>query len=473
MMSNSRAGAPGPTETERLRSLDRDHVWHPYSMAHDYMAGRPLVIERGEGVHLIDSEGRRYLDIGSSLGVNIHGHRRPELDAALVAQVGRIAHTTLYGMTHPGAAELAERLARLAPGDIDRVLFVESGSSAVETAMKMAFSYWAFNGQPQRTKFVSMDGAFHGDTLGAIGVGQLGVLQDFYAPLVIRASAFAQPYCYRCPIGRNADTCTLDCVDSLDEILRREGDEVAAVLVEPRVQNVSGMVVAPDGHLAKVAETARRHGVLLIADELGTGFGRTGPMFACEADGVEPDILCVGKGLTGGYMPLAATMASAAIFETFRGPGRMLMSGHTYSGNPLSVAVALANLDLFEKENTLERGRELSGTLTSELDAFTALPYVGNIRQCGLLAAIEFVADPATREPFGWDVGVAEKISSRCKELGVIIHTAPTDIVIIVPPLVMTHEQLREAMAILLRASREVLAALAATGGAHAAPTSS
>lgn len=446
------------TETERLRSLDQQHVWHPYTPTDAYLQGKPLVISHGEGVYLVDSDGNRYLDAGSSLGVNIHGHQRRELDEALRAQATRIAHTTLYGMTHPGAAELASRLVRLAPEGIDRVLFLESGSSAVETAMKMAYSYWVFKNQPQRNKFVSMAGAFHGDTLGALSVGQMTILKNFYQPLLRPTSAFAQPYCYRCTLC--TDNCTLACADTLEEVLEREGSEVAAVLVEPRVQNVSGMVVARDGHLARVAEIARRHGVLLIADELGTGFGRTGPMFACEADEVTPDILCVGKGLTGGYMPLTATMATAEVFDAFRGDGKMLLSGHTFSGNPLAVAVALASLDLFEKDNVIQHGKHLATVMAEEFEKFRTVPHVGDIRQCGLLAAIELVQDTGTREPFPWDLGVAGRITERCRELGMIIHSAPSDTIVIVPPLAMSEEQLRQMMGILLQATREVVASL-------------
>ncbi|WP_434739724.1 adenosylmethionine--8-amino-7-oxononanoate transaminase [Micromonospora sp. SH-82] len=446
------------TETERLRTLDQQHVWHPYTPTDAYLKAKPLVIERGEGVYLYDSDGNKYLDGGSSLGVNIHGHQRPELNEALAAQAARIAHTTLYGMTHPGAAQLAERLVKLAPEGIDRVLFLESGSSAVETAMKMAFSYWVFKGEPQRNKFVSMTGAFHGDTTGALSVGQMTILKNFYQPLLRPTSAFAQPYCYRCTLC--TDNCTLACADTLEEVLEREGSEIAAVLVEPRVQNVSGMVVARDGHLARVAEIARRHGVLLIADELGTGFGRTGPMFACEADGVSPDILCVGKGLTGGYLPLAATMASADVFDAFRGDGKMLLSGHTFSGNPLAVAVALASLDLFEKDDVIRHGQSLGVVLTEELDRFREVPHLGDIRQCGMLAAIELVQDQQTREPFPWDLGVAVRITDRCRELGLIIHSAPSDTIVIVPPLAMTEAQLREMMGILLQATKEVVASL-------------
>ncbi|MBB5953767.1 adenosylmethionine-8-amino-7-oxononanoate aminotransferase [Saccharothrix tamanrassetensis] len=447
------------TDTERLQTLDQQHVWHPYTPTDDYLKTKPLVIDHGEGVYLVDSEGNRYLDGGSSLGVNIHGHQRPELNEALAAQAAKVAHTTLYGMTHPGAAELAERLVRLAPEGIDKVLFLETGSSAVETAMKMAYSYWVFKGAPQRNKFVSMTGAFHGDTMGALSVGQMTILKNFYQPLLRETSAFAQPYCYRCTLCQ--DNCTLACADTLEEVLEREGDQVAAVLIEPRVQNVSGMIVARDGHLGRVAEIAKKHGVLLIADELGVGFGRTGKMFACEADGVTPDILCVGKGLTGGYMPLAATMATAEVFDAFRGDGKMLLSGHTYSGNPLSVAVALASLELFEKDDVVRRAQEMSVILAEELAKFRPVPHVGDIRQCGMLAAVELVEDQETREPFPWDVGVAGRITDRCKELGLIIHSAPNDTIVIVPPLAMTDEELRTMMGILLQATRDVVGSLA------------
>jgi len=439
--------------TERLRELDRRHMWHGYTDMGKWMAGEPLVIERAEGCWLIDTDGRRYLDGSASFGATAHGHRRAELDDALIAQVQRVAHTTTYLLTHPAAAELSARLVRLAPSGLERVFFSESGSAAIETALKMAYAYWQYRGEPERTLFVSMDGAYHGDTLGATGVG---FNRAAYLPLLLPACTFSRPYCYRCPLGLSYPSCGLACADTLEDVLAREGDQVAAVLVEPLVQGLAGGVTAPDGHLARVAEIARRHGVLLIADEIFTGFGRTGTMFACEAEGVVPDLLTLGKGLTGGYLPLSATLATAEVFEAFLGEDRMFLNGTTYSGNPLAAAVALASLDLFEQEDTVGRARALAGILAVELKAFQDLAHVGDVRQRGLVAGIELVADPATRTPFPPDAQVAKKVCSRARELGLVINSVLGDVIQVVPALAMRPDDLRLLMAILLRAVREV-----------------
>ncbi|MGH8932479.1 MAG: adenosylmethionine--8-amino-7-oxononanoate transaminase [Egibacteraceae bacterium] len=440
-------------DTERLRELDRRYLWHPYTYMDKWMAGEPLVIERAEGCWLVDTDGRRYLDGSASMGVNVHGHRRAELDEALIAQVQRVAHTTTYLLTHPTAAELAARLVRLAPSGLERVCFSESGSAAIETALKMAYAYWQFRGEPERTLFVFMDGAYHGDTLGATSVG---VLRDVFSPLLFPTRTFAQPYCYRCPLDLSHPSCGLACADTLEGVLTREGDRVAAVLVEPLVQGLAGIITAPHGHLARVAEIARRHGVLLIADEIFTGFGRTGTMFACEAEDVTPDLLALGKGLTGGYLPLSATLATAEIFEAFLGDARLFLNGSTYSGNPLATAVALASLDVFEQEDTVGRAQPLADILAVELKAFQSLKHVGDVRQRGMFAGVELVADPATHTPFPPDAQVSKRVCHRARELGLVINSVPGDVIQVVPALAMSPDDLRLLVAILLRAVREV-----------------
>lgn len=421
----------------------------------EWMADEPLVIERAEGCWLIDTDGRRYLDGLSSLGVNTHGHRQAKLDEALVAQVERAAHTTLYHLTHPTVVELAARLVRLAPPGLERVLFSECGSSAVEATLKIAYAYWRFRGQPERYLFVSMNGAYHGDTLGTISVGRIDVIHDTYLPLLFPTRAFAQPYCYRCPLELSYPACDLACANTLEQVLAREGDRVAAVIVEPLVQGVA-QVIAPDGHLARVAEITRRHGVLLIADEILTGCGRTGTMFACEAEGVAPDLLTVGKGLTGGYLPLSATLTTAEIFEAFLGEGRMLFNGTTYSGNPLAAAVALASLDLFEQEDVLGRARALADVLAVELKAVQALKHVGDVRQRGLVAMIELVADSPTRTPFPPEAQVGVRVCRRARDLGLVINSSPAGVISVVPALAMSPDDLRLLVAILLKAIHEV-----------------
>jgi adenosylmethionine-8-amino-7-oxononanoate aminotransferase len=435
--------------------LDRRHVWHPFTRMADWLAEEPLVIERAQGCWLLDGDGRRYLDGNASLWVNVHGHRRPELDEALRAQLDRVAHTTFLGLANPPAAELAARLVALAPPGLTRVFFSESGASAVEVALKIAYSWWLYRGEPQRSLFVSMDGAYHGDTIGSVSVGRIEAFHDSYRPLLFPARGFAQPYCYRCPLGLTYPSCDLACADTLADVLTREGDRVGAVVVEPLVQGASGIITAPDGHLARVARIVREHGVLLLADEVATGFGRTGTMFACEQEDVRPDLMAVGKSLTGGYLPMSATLATDAVFAPFREDGRAFFHGHSYSGNPLAAAVALASLDLFETDGTLERARTLGGTLDRELARLAILEHVGDIRRRGTMAGIELVADRATSEPFPPEERVGPRVCRRARDLGLVIRPLG-DVIVVMPALTMTLSEVRFLVDVLAQAIGEV-----------------
>ncbi|MDP8971383.1 MAG: adenosylmethionine--8-amino-7-oxononanoate transaminase [Actinomycetota bacterium] len=434
---------------------DRRHVWHPFTPMDAWLADEPLVIERAEGCWLIDAHGKRYLDGNASLWVSVHGHRRPELDDALRAQLDKVAHTTFLGLTNPPAAELAARLVGLAPAGLERVFFSESGASAVEVALKMAFAFWRHRGQPQRTLFVSCDGAYHGDTLGAVSVGRIDAFHDVYRPLLFDTRGFAQPYCYRCPLGLRHPACSLACADTLADVLARDGDRVAAVVVEPLVQGAAGMITAPDGHLARVAQLTRDHGTLLIVDEVATGFGRTGAMFACDLDGVSPDLMALGKGLTGGYLPMSATLTTAEVFDAFCGEGRTFFHGHSYSGNPLTAAVALANLELMEAEDTVGRGRVLAETLTAELERLRGLPHVGEVRQRGLMAGVELVADGATKRPYPPELQMGARVCRHARDLGLVIRPLG-DTIVVLPAAVMSEAELRFLADALLRAIREV-----------------
>lgn len=438
-------------------SVEQDlrHVWHPFTRMDAWLSDEPLVIERAEGCWLYDPQGNRYLDGNASLWVNVHGHRRAELDDALRQQIDRVAHTTFLGLSNPPAARLAAELAALAPEGLERVFYSESGASAIEVALKLAFGYWRNLGQPQRTLFVSLDEAYHGDTLGAVSVGHMDAFHDAYRPLLFPTRSFAQPYCYRCPLGLEYPSCDLACADTLDAVLEEEGGRVAAVVVEPLVQGAAGIITAPDGHLARVAEIARRHGTLLIVDEIATGFGRTGEMFACELDGVTPDLMTVGKGLTGGYLPMSATLTTEEVFDVYAKAGDTFFHGHSYSGNPLAAAVALANLRLFREEDTLARARELSALLAEELEAFRSMAHVGDIRQRGLMAGVELVADRATKAPYPAEERVGAQVCRRARELGLVIRPLG-DTIVIMPALTMTPDELRFLTGTLGQALRDV-----------------
>ena len=336
--------------------LDRDHLWHPFTQQQGWSEEEPLLIERGEGCYLVDVDGRRYLDGTSSLWCNVHGHRHPAIDRAVSEQLDRVAHSTMLGLSHPGAAELAARLVAIAPAGLSRVFYSDSGSTAAEIALKMAFQYQAQRGgeHARRTSFVKLREAYHGDTIGSVSVGGIDLFHATYGPLLFETHA-AEP-------GDAAD---------LERVLATHGEEVAAVIVEPLVQGAAGILVQPPGYLRAVRELCDAHGVLLICDEVATGFGRTGTMFACEQEGVAPDLLCLAKGLTGGYLPLAATLATEAIYEGFLGAPeeqRTFFHGHTYTGNPLACAAALANLDVFESERTIERLQPKIGLLAERLE---------------------------------------------------------------------------------------------------------
>ena len=438
-----------------VAALDHRHVWHPFTDMGRWLDDEPLVVERAEGCWLYDTHGQRYLDGNASLWVNVHGHRRAEIDAAIREQLDRVAHTTFLGLTNTPAAQLAARLVALAPEGLERVFFSESGASAVEVALKMAYAYHLFRGEGHRTLFVSMDGAYHGDTVGSVSVGRIDVFHDTYRPLLFPTTGFAQPYCYRCPLGLTYPSCDLACADTLSDVLARDGDRVAAVVVEPLVQGAAGIITAPDGHLRRVAEIARRHGVLLIADEVATGFGRTGTLFACEAEAVVPDLMAVGKGLTGGYLPMSATLASAEIFDGFVRTGHTFFHGHSYSGNPLAAAAALANLDIFEADGTLAAARNLATVLATELARLGALPHVGNIRQRGLMCGVELVEDATTGRPYAASERVGARVCRLARDHGLVIRPLD-DTIVVMPALAMSSEEVRFLVDVLERCIREV-----------------
>jgi adenosylmethionine-8-amino-7-oxononanoate aminotransferase len=408
--------------------LDHDHLWHPFTQQRDWTAEDSLVIERAEGTDLIDADGRRYIDGVSSLWCNVHGHRHPGIDRAIGDQLARVAHTTMLGLTHAGAAELAAKLVEIAPEGLNRVFYSDSGSTAVEVALKMAFQYWRQRGgqHVRRTSFVRLRDAYHGDTLGSVSVGGMELFHGTYKPLLFRSHA-AEP----------GDA------DHLDAILRWHEEEIAAVIVEPLVQGSAGMLVHPPGYLRAVRELCDRHGVLMICDEVATGFGRTGTMFACEQERVAPDLLCLAKGLTGGYLPLAATLASERIYEGFLGAPaehRTFFHGHTYTGNPLACAAALASLEAFESERTLLRLQPKLRLLRELLDEVAEISGVAEVRGRGFMVGIDLGAhDPALR--------IGQRVAREARSRGAIIRPLG-DVVVLMPPLAISKGDLRRLVEI-------------------------
>jgi adenosylmethionine---8-amino-7-oxononanoate aminotransferase len=408
--------------------LDQCHLWHPFTQMGEWSREQPLVIDRADGTDLVDAEGRRYIDGVSSLWCNVHGHRHPLIDRALHAQLDRMAHSTLLGLTHQPAAELAAALAAVAPPGLSRVFYSDSGSGAVEVALKMAFQHWQQRGgqHARRTSFVCLRDAYHGDTLGAVSVGGIDLFCAAYRPLLFRA--------HRVDPAEPAE---------LERVLDLHGEEVAAVIVEPLVQGAAGMRVQPPGYLRRARELTERHGVFLICDEVATGFGRTGTMFACEQERVAPDFLCLGKGLSGGYLPLAATLTTERVYEGFLGAQedfRAFFHGHTFTGNPLACAAALASLEAFEREHTLLRMQPKIRLLRDLLGPVAAMPAVAEVRGRGLMVGIDLGPyDPALR--------LGHRVTLEARRRGAIIRPLG-DVIVLMPPLAISQADLRRLVAI-------------------------
>jgi adenosylmethionine-8-amino-7-oxononanoate aminotransferase len=424
-----------------------------------------LIIDRGEGNDLIDSEGHRYIDAVSSLWCNVHGHRHPTLDAALHEQIDKISHSTLLGLTHPTAIELARKLVELTPEGLTRVFYSDDGATAVEVALKLAFQYWRQkpNPEPTRTRFLALTNAYHGDTIGDVSVGGVERFHAMFGPLLFPALRAPSPHCYRCSLQLERATCNIACLNEVEALLKAHVSEVAAVVVEPLVQGAAGMIVHPEGYLKGLRELATKYGTLLICDEVAVGFGRTGKMFACEHEGVTPDLLCLAKGLTGGYLPLAATLCTEEIYSAFFGraiDGKTFYHGHTYGGNPLGAAVGLATLQVFEDEQTLLNLEPKIAKLSEWLAKMSAHPYVGNVRQKGLIGAVELVQDKVTKASFPWDKQLGAEICRKARKHGLLIRPLG-DILVIMPPLSITFAQLDLIFAGIETSLAEVLEGLA------------
>ena len=433
----------------------------------EWEAEVPLIIEKGKGSYLIDTEGRKYLDGTSSIWVNLHGHRQPHLDRALTRQLRQIAHSTFLGLTNPPAIRLARELIRLAPKGLRRVFYSDNGSTAVEVALKMAVQYWQ-QIQPTagpKQSFAHLKMAYHGDTIGAVSVGNIELFHARFKSLLFPTHQVEPPYCYRCPLGRTYPACDLACIDPLERLLKTRHRELAGVIIEPLVQAAAGMMVAPHGYLARVRELCTKYHVLLIVDEVATGFGRTGKMFACQHEGVTPDLMAISKGLTGGYMPLAATLTSEAVYRAFLGrydEWKTFFHGHSYTGNPLGCAVALANLEVFRHEQTLAQVRKKSRLLALLLRPLSGLAHVGDIRQCGFMVGIELVQDRHTKTPFPLERRIGYRVAQVCRLRGLLLRPLG-NVIALVPPLSIKPHELTKMVAILHSAIRETTEPLNST----------
>jgi len=463
--------------TQELINWDKQYIWHPFTQMQDWVENDQLVIERGEGNYLFDTEGNKYLDGVSSLWVTVHGHNKKEINQAIKEQLDKIAHSTLLGLANVPSIKLAKKLVEISPPGLNKVFFSDNGSTAVEVALKIAFQYWQSrrsdevgsrdpdfspaaktSGQKFKTKFLTLVNAYHGDTIGSVSVGGIDLFHKMYKPLLFKAFKAPSPYCYRCP--EKCEKGSEPCLRHLENIMKKHHQEIAAMIVEPMVQAAAGMLVMPKGYLKAVRRLCTKYNILLICDEVATGFGRTGKMFACEREGISPDIMCVAKGLTGGYLPVAATLTTDEIYNAFIGKHKekkTFYHGHTYTGNPLGCAAALASLEVFKKDNVLKKMKALTNYLSKGLKQFRNLKRVGDIRQCGMMVGIELVKDKNTKEEFPSSARIGHKIILEARRRGVILRPLG-DVIILMPPLSITIKEIKMLLEVTFASIKKVTA---------------
>lgn len=444
---------------DELKRLDHTYLWHPFTQMKEWMAEEPCIIDRGEGHYLIDVQGRKYLDGVSSLWCNLFGHRREELDRALKEQLNRIAHSTFLGLSHAPGIELAEKLIEIAPSGLHRVFYSDSGATAVEIALKMAVQYWQLRGREKRTKFASLVEAYHGDTVGSMSVGYSETFHRFHRSMLFPTVRINPPHFFRRLKGMSEEEALKNAVQEANDTLSKERDSLAALIMEPLMQGAAGMWSQPPGYVKALKEICRKNRILLILDEVATGFGRTGRMFACEHENVSPDILCLAKGITGGYLPLAATLTTEEIFTAFLGEYREFKSffhGHTYTGNPLGCAVALASLQFFKREKILERmGPKILYLIQRLEQDFLYLPHLGDVRQWGFMVGIELVEDKKTLKAYPPDRRIGHKVVLEARKRGVMIRPLG-DVIVLMPPLTMTDKEIKTLLDVVYESIRAV-----------------
>ena len=425
--------------------LDKKYIWHPFTQMEEWLGTEPLVIERAEGNYLIDTEGKHYLDGVSSLWVNVHGHRKAAIDEAIKSQLGKVAHSTLLGLACVPSIELAQRLVNIAPQGLNKVFYSDSGSTAVEVGLKIAFQYWRNRGYEYKTLFATLEHAYHGDTIGSVSVGGIDLFHKIFHPLLFQTLPIPTPFPYQYPV-MTPEECRDRCLDHFRALCEDRAHQIAALVVEPLVQGAAGMIVHPRGFLKGLEGICRDHDILLMCDEVATGFGRTGKMFAVEHEDVTPDIMSLAKGLSGGYLPLAATLVTDKVYEAFLGThaaGKTFFHGHSYTGNALACAAACACLDAFESDRVLDAAPEkialLNELLSREIEP---LPHVGDVRQCGFMVGVELVEDRQTRQAYPPELRMGAQVTQNVKKHGVILRPLG-DVVVLMPPLSITPDQIR------------------------------
>ncbi len=445
---------------DSLEKLDKKYVWHPFTQMKSWEKEVQTIIESGKGAILTDVHGKKYIDGVSSLWVSVHGHRKKEIDQAVAKQLKKIAHSTLLGLSNIPAILLAEKLVTIAPNGLTKVFYSDSGSTAVEIALKIAFQYWQQQGpeHQRKTGFISFTNAYHGDTIGSVSVGGIDLFHELYKPLLFQSKKIESPHCYRCAYRLTYPDCQKTCLMHAERTIQKYASVTAALIIEPLVQGAAGMLLQPPGYVKRIRELCTKYNILMIVDEVATGFGRTGKMFACEHEQVTPDILCAAKGLTGGYLPLAATLTTEEIYRGFLGAHqefRTFFHGHTYTGNPLACAASIANLNLFKKEKTLAKLQPKIAYLKKELAHLSQLKHVGHIRQKGFMVGIELVKNRSFREPYPHENMIGIRVTLECRKRGLIIRPLG-NVLVLMPPFSISLKELKQMVQIVLTSTKLV-----------------
>ncbi|MBI3933117.1 MAG: adenosylmethionine--8-amino-7-oxononanoate transaminase [Acidobacteria bacterium] len=435
----------GTVNPGQWKQWDHAYLWHPFTQMKEWMAEDPLIIERAEGNYLIDTAGKRYFDGVSSLWCNVHGHGRKEIVAAISEQAAKVAHSTMLGLTNIPAIELARRLIEIAPTGLRRVFYSDSGATSVEIALKMAFQYWQLRGDTARDLFVTLTEAYHGDTIGSVSLGYSETFHRWHRSLLFPCLKMNPPHFYRYYRRESAAEALRHALEEAAQVLSKDRKRIAAVVMEPLMQGAAGMWAHPVEYLAGVRKLCSDNKILFIADEVAVGFGRTGRMFACEHAGISPDLMCLGKGISGGTLPLAATLTTEEIFEAFLGEyeeRKAFFHGHTYTGNPIACAAAIASLDIFSQDSVLDHVGELSTELQRHLAGLCELPHVAGIRQWGLMTGIELEEDVPTRRSFPPELRMGKRVILEARNRGIILRPLG-DVIVLMPPLSTTHDELQ------------------------------
>ncbi len=442
----------------QLIEIDKQYIWHPFTQMKEWMEDNIVIITHGKGNYIYDIDGNKYLDGVSSIWCNIHGHGNKKINKALKKQIDKISHSTFLGLSNVPAILLAEKLVKILPQGLTRVFYSDNGSTAVEVAIKMAFQYWKHTGNPRRTKFISLNNGYHGDTLGAVSAGGIPLFHESFKPLLFRTLKAPSPYCYRCELNLNYPSCNLRCAEQIDLIARENPDEIAGLIIEPIVQAAGGFIVSPPGYLSRVREICTAHKILLIADEVATGFMRTGELFAVNHEKVIPDIICLSKGLTSGYLPLAVTATTEKIFSAFLGryeEFKTFFHGHTYTGNQLGCAAALASLELLLEKKFIKSVQKKIKLFEELLERFKGLPHVGEVRQKGMMIGIELVKDKETRKNYDPEERIGYRVCNEVRKDGIFLRPLG-NVIVIMPPLSINEREIKHLMNSTLRAIQKI-----------------